>query len=104
VGCNSTLQPFFAKYASASGDRCTLARAENQLLASFLENELRFIFREDVRGAIVLLRQFLLPLQHFAGQAILVRKSAERHVEVTMEHAKRILLRALTKLNATPGP
>jgi hypothetical protein len=34
----------------------------------------------------------------------LVRKSAERHVEVTMEHAKRILLRALTKLNATPGP
>src|SRR5262249_3979359 len=24
VGCNSTLQPFFAKYASASGDRCTL--------------------------------------------------------------------------------
>jgi hypothetical protein len=46
-----------------------LARAENELLASGLENELRFVLREDMRGAIVLLRQFLLPLQHFAGQA-----------------------------------
>src|SRR6266542_2946741 len=46
-----------------------LARAENELLASRLENEPRFVLREDMRGAIVLLRQFLLPLQHFAGQA-----------------------------------
>src|SRR6266540_6795042 len=46
-----------------------LARAENELLASGLENELRFVLREDMRGAVVLLRQFLLPLQHFAGQA-----------------------------------
>src|SRR5260370_28664088 len=46
-----------------------LPRAENELLASGLENELRFVLRENMRGAIVLLRQFLLPLQHFAGQA-----------------------------------
>src|SRR6266496_811370 len=45
-----------------------LARAENELLASGFENELRFVLREDMRGAIVLLRQFLLALQHFAGQ------------------------------------
>src|SRR6266542_5905966 len=46
-----------------------LARAENELLASLLEDEPRFVLREDMRGAIVLLRQFLLPLQHLAGQA-----------------------------------
>src|SRR6266567_9004774 len=46
-----------------------LARAENELLATVLEDELRFVLREDMRGAIVLLRQFLLPLQHFTGQA-----------------------------------
>src|SRR6266446_5270713 len=46
-----------------------LARTENKLLASPLEDELRFIFREHVRGAVVLLRQFLLPLHHFAGEA-----------------------------------
>jgi ribosomal protein S12 methylthiotransferase accessory factor YcaO len=32
----------------------------------------------------------------------LVRKSAERHVEVTADHAKRVFLRALKKLNAPP--
>src|SRR5216684_4686804 len=46
-----------------------LARAENELLASALEDELRFVLREDMRGAIVLLRQLLLPLHHFAGEA-----------------------------------
>src|SRR5260370_28185078 len=46
-----------------------LARAENALLASALEDELRFVLREDMRGAIVLLRQLLLPLHHFAGEA-----------------------------------
>src|SRR5712691_1347759 len=46
-----------------------LARAENELLASALEDELRFVFREHVRGAVVLLRQLLLPLHHFAGEA-----------------------------------
>src|SRR6516165_3477929 len=46
-----------------------LARAENELLASPLEDELRFIHREDVRGAVVLLRQLLLRLHHFAGEA-----------------------------------
>src|SRR6266436_5498342 len=46
-----------------------LARAENELLASPLEDELRFVHREDVRGAIVLLRQLLLPLHHFARKA-----------------------------------
>src|SRR6266571_2974264 len=50
-------------------DIAYLARAENELLASALENELRFVLREDMRGAIVLLRQFLLPLHYFAGQA-----------------------------------
>src|SRR6266496_72035 len=59
-----------------------LARAENELLASGFENELRFVLREDMRGAIVLLRQFLLPLQHFAGQAndhvVLIDLSVDR--------------------------
>src|SRR5438094_10420080 len=30
-----------------------------------------------------------------------VRKSAERHVEVTVDHAKRVILRALTKLDGS---
>jgi len=34
----------------------------------------------------------------------LVRKSAERHVEVTVDHAKTLFLRALKKLNAPPAP
>src|SRR6516164_6827929 len=46
-----------------------LARAENELLASPLEDKLRFVFREHVRGAVVLLRQLLLPLHHFARKA-----------------------------------
>src|SRR5262245_16840346 len=46
-----------------------LARAENELLASPLEDELRFVHREHVRGAVVLLRQLLLPLHHFARKA-----------------------------------
>src|SRR6516225_1873624 len=46
-----------------------LARAENELLASALEDKLRFVFREHVRGAVVLLRQLLLPLHHLAGEA-----------------------------------
>ena len=33
----------------------------------------------------------------------LVRKSAERHVEVTVDHAKRIFLRALAKLDGAPA-
>ena len=33
----------------------------------------------------------------------LVRKSAERHVELTVEHAKGILFRALEKLYASPA-
>jgi hypothetical protein len=34
----------------------------------------------------------------------LLRKSAERHVEVTVDHAKRVFWRALKKLNASPAP
>ena len=37
-----------------------LTRAKNQLLASLLKDELRFVLREDMRGAVVLLRQFRL--------------------------------------------
>src|SRR6266568_2223914 len=59
-----------------------LARAENELLASGFENELRFVLREDMRGAIVPLRQFLLALQHFAGQTndnvVLIGLSVDR--------------------------
>src|SRR6266851_3840061 len=59
-----------------------LARAENDLLASPLEDELRFVFREHVRGAVVLLRQLLLPLHHFAGEAndhvVLIGLSVDR--------------------------
>src|SRR6516164_6028138 len=46
-----------------------LARAENELLASALEDKLRFVSREHVRGAVVFLRQLLLPLHHFPGEA-----------------------------------
>src|SRR6266516_6991841 len=59
-----------------------LARAENELLASRLEDKLRFVFREHVRGAVVLLRQLLLPLHHFAGEAndhvVLIGLSVDR--------------------------
>jgi len=33
----------------------------------------------------------------------LVRKSAERHAEVTVDHARRVFLRALKKFNASPA-
>jgi hypothetical protein len=59
-----------------------LARAENELLASPLEDELRFIFREHVRGAVVLLRQLLLPLHHLPRKAndhiVLIGLSVDR--------------------------
>src|SRR5262245_5964368 len=59
-----------------------LARAENELLASPFEDKLGFVFREHVRGAIVLLRQLLLPLHHFAGEAndhvVLIGLSVDR--------------------------
>src|SRR6266704_2629501 len=45
-----------------------LTRAKNELLASVLIDELRFVFREDMRGAVVLLRQLFLPPCHFAGE------------------------------------
>src|SRR6516165_4148370 len=46
-----------------------LARAKNELLATALEDKLRFVFREHVRGAVVLLRQLFLPFHHIAGEA-----------------------------------
>ena len=46
-----------------------LARANNELLAPPLEDKLRFIFREYVRGPVVLLRQLHLPLHNFAREA-----------------------------------
>src|SRR5262247_4513064 len=59
-----------------------LARAENELLASLLEDKLRFVFREHVRGAVVLLRQLFLSLHHFAGEAndhvVLIGLSVDR--------------------------
>src|SRR5262249_39295018 len=59
-----------------------LARPENELLASALEDKLRFVLREHVRGAVVLLRQLLLPLHHFAGEAndhvVLIGLSVDR--------------------------
>src|SRR6516164_10349511 len=59
-----------------------LARTENELLASSLEDELRFVFREHVRGAVVLLRQLFLPLHHLAREAndhvVLIGLSVDR--------------------------
>src|SRR5215813_8943716 len=59
-----------------------LARTENELLASPLEDELRLVFREHVRGAVVLLRQLFLPLHHLAGEAndhvVLIGLSVDR--------------------------
>src|SRR4029453_13764236 len=54
-----------------------LARAENELLASLLEDELRFVLREDMRGAVVLLRQLLLPLHYLAGKADCLSSKSE---------------------------
>src|SRR5207237_8469781 len=45
-----------------------LARAKHSLLASVLIDELRFVFREDIRGAVVLLPQLFLAPCHFAGE------------------------------------
>src|SRR6516162_60351 len=59
-----------------------LARAENELLASALEDKLRFVFREHVRGAVVFLRELLLSLHHFAGETndhvVLIGLSVDR--------------------------
>src|SRR5215472_10255532 len=59
-----------------------LARTENELFASPLEDKLRFVFREHVRGAVVLLRQLFLSLHHLAGEAndhvVLIGLSVDR--------------------------
>src|SRR5262245_55170148 len=59
-----------------------LARTEKELLASLLEDKLRFVFREHVRGAVVLLRQLFLSLHHLAGEAndhvVLIGLSVDR--------------------------
>ena len=59
-----------------------LARAENELFASLLKDELRFVLRKHVRRAVILLRQLLLPLCHFAGEAnyhvVLIGLSVDR--------------------------
>src|SRR5262249_41455689 len=61
-----------------------LARAENELLASLLEDKLRLVFREHLPGAVVLLRQFFLPLHHLAGEAndhvVFISLSVDRDV------------------------
>src|SRR5215831_10290818 len=59
-----------------------LARAENELLASLLEDKLRFVFRKHMRGAVVFFRQLFLSLHHFAGEAndhvVLIGLSVDR--------------------------
>src|SRR6516162_7499459 len=59
-----------------------LARTENELFASPLEDKLRFVFREHMRGAVVLFGQLFLPLQHLAGEAndhiVLIGLSVDR--------------------------
>ena len=61
-----------------------LARAENKLFASPLEDKLRFVFRQHVRRAVVLFRQLLLPLHHFPGEAndhvVLIGLSVNRDI------------------------
>src|SRR5271165_1945079 len=46
-----------------------LARANKELLAPLFEDKLRFVFREHVGGAVVLLRQLLLPFHDFTREA-----------------------------------
>ncbi len=51
----------------------------------------------------ILFYQFLAAEIRALHYSNLVRNSAEHHVEVTIDHAKRIFLRALKKLNASPA-
>src|SRR5215475_8029736 len=61
---------------------CPSGPSEKELLASLLEDKLRFVFREYVRGAVVLLRQLFLSLHHLAGEAndhvVLIGLSVDR--------------------------
>src|SRR5881397_3731538 len=80
-------------------------RKNRILFYQFLAAEIRALHysygigdEESYKGALMFLEQ----CERFTLRS-LVRKSAERHVEVTVDHAKRVLLRALKKLNASPA-
>jgi len=78
-------------------------RRNRVLIYQFLAAEIRALHYsyglgdgESYRGALT----FLEECERFTLRS-LVRKSAERHVEVTVDHAKRVFLRALRKLDGS---
>src|SRR5437588_6784048 len=78
-------------------------RRNRVLIYRFLAAEIRALHYsyglgdgESYRRALT----FLEECERFTLRS-LVRKSAERHVEVTVDHAKRVLLRALKKLDGS---
>jgi hypothetical protein len=80
-------------------------RKNRILFYQFLAAEIRALHlsygvgdRESYKRALTFLKQCeRLTLRS------LMRKSAERHFEMTIDHARRIFLRALEKLNASPA-
>jgi len=80
-------------------------RRNRILIYQFLAAEIRALHysygvgdHESYKRALT----FLEECERFTLRS-LMRKSAERHVKVTVDHAKRVFLRALKKLNASPA-
>jgi hypothetical protein len=80
-------------------------RKNRILIYQFLAAEIRALHysygigdRESYERALT----FLENCERFTLRS-LVRRSTERHVEVTVDHAKRVFLRALMKLNTSPA-
>ena len=79
-------------------------RKNRILIYQFLASEIRALHYSYGLGddeSYTRALTFLEECERFTLRS-LMRKSAERHVEVTVDHAKRVLLRALKKLNTSP--
>jgi len=78
-------------------------RKNRVLLYRFLAAEIRALHYSYGIGDDVSYKRALTFLAECERLTLrsLVRRSAERHVEMTVDHANRVLLRALKKLNAS---
>jgi hypothetical protein len=78
-------------------------RKNRILIYQFLAAEIRALHYSYGIGDEVSYKRaltFLEECERFTLRS-LMRKSAERHVEVTVDHAKRVFFRALTKLDGS---